>query len=97
MKETNKKVQRSKCLFHGEVLGATLDQLLTILEEGVHIHELEPCRQCLHNYGHDDIVHLHRSIKTVYDALRMIQNEFNQLQLRSGRPHPRFGAQSPLP
>jgi hypothetical protein len=95
MKETFEKVQRSKCLFHSEVLGATLNQLLTILEEGVRIHELEPCQQCLNTYGHDEIVYLHHSIKTVYDAVRMIQVKFKQLQQQSGWPHPRFGTQSP--
>jgi hypothetical protein len=95
MKESNNKVYRTKCLFHSEILGTTIDQLLTMLEQGVHIHELEPCQQCLNNFGHDDIVHLHRSINTVYDALRMIQLKLNKLQQRSGWPHFRFDTQSP--
>lgn len=81
--ETFGRVQRSKCLFHDAALQAALEQILTILEASVHIHELEPCQRCLHNYGHDELVRLHCSINTVYDALRMIQKEFNQLRLAS--------------
>jgi hypothetical protein len=93
MEKANKKVIRGECLFHGEDLGYTLDRLLTIIEEDVHIHDLEPCQKCLNGYGHDEIVHLHCSIKTVYDALRMIHRQFKQLHRKSGRKYPRSGPQ----
>ena len=75
------RVQRNKCLFHDGVLEDSLEQLLSILEARVQIRELEPCQQCLHNYDHDTLLRLHYGINAVYDALRMIRSELNQIHL----------------
>ena len=75
------RIQRKKCLFHDSELEESLEQLLAILEARMQIRELEPCQTCLNNYDHEKLIHLHYSINTVYDALRMIQVELNQVRL----------------